>query len=214
MGYMRAGFEVHGVDINPQPNYPFEFTQGDVMSLDPEWISDNFDAVAASPPCQHYSVTSSLHTNEYPDLVGPVREMLIDTCLPYVIENVPGAPLKNPVTLCGSSFALPIRRHRLFESNVPLSAPGCDHDWQNHHTPYWVHQSVSNGGPRKTGVVSVHGDSQHGENGSRWTTEYNVRLASIALGIDWMTEKYELNQSIPPAYTFHIGRQLRALCGA
>lgn len=211
MGYVRAGFEVVGMDINPQSSYPFTFVQMDVMTLSPEFIAMEFDAVAASPPCQEYSVTKSLHTNEHPDLVEPVREMLRATGLPYVIENVPGAPLLDPVVLCGSSFALPVRRHRLFESNLPLSGPACDHGWQNRHKPYVVHNSKSGGGPSVTGVVSVHGAHQMSEDGFSWRKDYNVYQASVALGIDWMKTKYELNQSIPPAYTYHLGKQLLAM---
>lgn len=198
MGYMRAGFEVMGMDINPQPSYPFTFVQMDVMTLSPEFIAMEFDAVVASPPCQFYSITANLHTNVHPDLVAPTRALLRATGLPYVIENVPGAPLENPVVMCGSSFALPIRRHRLFESNLPLTGPACDHAWQNRHKPYIVHNSKARGGPARTGVVSVHGAEQHSEDGFSWRNDYNIWQASVALGIDWMKTKYELNQSIPP----------------
>lgn len=211
MGYMRAGFEVVGMDINPQPNYPFTFAQIDVMTLDPEFIASEFDAVAASPPCQLYSTTASLHENEHPDLVEPTRALLQATGLPYIIENVPGAPLFDPVTLCGSSFALPLRRHRLFESNLPLAAPECEHAWQNRHRPYWIWQSKSRGGPSRTGVVSVHGNEQHSEDGNSWRKDYNIYLASVALGIDWMKTKHELNQAIPPIYTYHLGKQLLSI---
>lgn len=208
MGYMRRGFDVWGMDWEPQPNYPFEFTQMDVMKLDPEAIAAVFDAVVASPPCPFYSVTKSLHNRVHPDLVGATRELLRATGLPYIIENVPGAPLEDPVMLCGSSFGLPLRRHRLFESNVPLVGLPCDHEWQNRHRPYLVHKSKGRGGPKATGVISVHGNHQHTEDGSSWRSDYNVWQASVAMGIDWMKTKHELNQAIPPAYTYHLGKQL------
>lgn len=212
MGYMRAGFEVFGMDINPQPNYPFRFIQGNVLNLDPGSLPLMFDAIAGSPPCQHYSTTASLHSSEHPDLVVPTRELFKASGLPYIIENVPGAPLLGPVILCGSSFALPIRRHRLFESNVRLSAPPCDHEWQNRHKPYVIKMSIGRGGSQTTGVVSVHGDSQHGEalqnDSLTWRNDYNLWQASVALGIDWMKTKHEVNQSIPPAYTYYLGKQL------
>ena len=124
-----------GVDINSQPHYPFTFFQDDALGYieDGEGWDDLmgfFDAIHASPPCQAYSRTGHLaraQGNEQSkmDLVGPTRELLIATGLPYVIENVPGAPLVDPVTLCGSMFGLAVRRHRLFESNVALMVPEC-----------------------------------------------------------------------------------------
>ena len=116
MGYHRAGFEVVGVDIAMQKNYPFEFHQADAL----EYLQEHgheFDAIHASPPCQAYSVTYSLpNVGEYPELIEPIRELLISSGKPYVIENVPGAPLINPVELCGSMFGLNVIRHRRFET--------------------------------------------------------------------------------------------------
>jgi DNA (cytosine-5)-methyltransferase 1 len=113
-----AGFDVVGVDIEPQPRYPFEFVQADALEVS----LAGFDAIHASPPCQDYSVTASLHTAEYPRLIGPVRERLTTAGVPFVIENVAGArrDMRNPVQLCGSSFRLGVRRHRLFETSVPV----------------------------------------------------------------------------------------------
>lgn len=134
VGYHRAGFDVTGVDIAPQPRYPFfEVHQQDAMAV----LSDvdycrQFDVIHASPPCQLYSVATLRRGrtyNRYPDLVGPVRAALRGIGRPYVIENVPGAPMVDPVTLCGSMFGLgttdaELRRHRLFESDQLLYAPG------------------------------------------------------------------------------------------
>lgn len=142
MGYHRAGFDVVGVDIAPQPHYPFEFHQADALTFPFDVFG--FAAVHASPPCQEYSVTRSLHRAEYPTLVEAVRARLLGTGLRYVIENVVGAPLTNCVTLCGSSFGLGVRRHRRFETNWTVwSPPQCRHDLQ----PAPI--DVTGGGPTK-----------------------------------------------------------------
>jgi DNA (cytosine-5)-methyltransferase 1 len=122
VGYHRAGFEVVGVDLHPQPHYPFEFHQADAMT----YPLDGFDAIHASPPCQAYSVANNIHGRaDHPMLIPSVRERLLATGLPYVIENVPRGPLINPVTLCGLTFGLNVKRHRLFESNVFMLSPPC-----------------------------------------------------------------------------------------
>jgi DNA (cytosine-5)-methyltransferase 1 len=193
VGYERAGFDVVGVDIKPQPHYPFEFHQADAL----EWLrlymldynATGFAAYHASPPCQAYSTTRTLHRGEYPALVGEVRRLLRG--LPYVIENVVGAPLINPVKMCGSSFGLPIRRHRLFESTLPLMSLGCAHK------PDPI--DVTGGGPSKAPRLDGAG--------GRSRKPKNVAEAGAALGIDWMTRD-ELNEAVPPAYTQFIGEQL------
>ncbi len=197
MGYHRAGFDVVGVDINPQPRYPFEFWQADALVALAKWESvGTFDAIHASPPCQTYSVTRSLHSAAYPDLVGVTRQLLNFTGLPFVIENVQGAPLENTVKLCGSSFGLGVRRHRLFESNVMLwNPPPCRHELQ----PEPI--DVTGGGPSK-------GPRLDGK-GGRSRKPRTVKEAGDAMGIDWMT-RAELNEAIPPAYTAWIGGQLIA----
>jgi DNA (cytosine-5)-methyltransferase 1 len=192
MGYHQAGFEVVGVDHMPQKRYPFEFIQEDAL----EYLAAHgyeYDVIHASPPCQAYSVTKSLHDNEHPDLVGPTRELLQAVSKPYVIENVPGAPLINPMQLCGSSFWLRVRKHRLFESTVFMLAPQCQHDWQNADKIYTIR---NHGKDRPSGVCYVFGNGSG--KGDDWAS---------AMGIDWMTRR-ELAQAIPPAYTEYIGRQL------
>jgi DNA (cytosine-5)-methyltransferase 1 len=194
MGYHRAGFEVVGVDIKPQPNYPFEFVCGDALEFlqGIGWVDDHFDAIHASPPCQAHTTLRHRTGNEYADLIPATRCALQATGLPYIIENVPGAPLLNPVTLCGTNFALGVdgrrlHRHRLFESNVPIMAMPCWHQGQ---------------------AVGVYGTG----GGGQMTRGYKARgvaQARIALGIDWMTLA-ELAQAIPPAYTEHIGGYLLA----
>lgn len=191
MGYHRAGFEVVGVDIAPQKNYPFEFHRGDALTFPLE----GFDAIHASPPCQAHSALRRVHQgNRYPDLLPATRERLTASGLPYVIENVPGAPMNCMIVLCGSMFGLgsggrQLRRHRQFETSFAIMSPPCQHQGE-------VIGVYGNGGPaRRTTTHS--GGSQ----GYRWE-------AREAMGIDWMRHE-ELSQAIPPAYTEWIGVRLR-----
>lgn len=198
MGYHRAGFEVVGVDIAPQPNYPFEFHQADALGfLKSQAQMPRFDAVHASPPCQHYS-TQTADRSKHEALIGPVREALIRLGNPYIIENVEGAAkeLIDPIRLCGSSFGMDIRRHRYFESNWPLVGVPCNHAWQ---TPRFRSLDIkSHRAGRLASVVGVHGHLNYPGEGP---------LREAAMGIDWMTQP-ELAESIPPAFTEFIGRQL------
>ena len=194
-GYHRAGFDVVGVDLLRESSNPHPRTVADVMTMDRRQLRA-FDAIHASPPCQRYSVTKSLHPDaEHPDLVGPVRELLQDSGRLWVIENVPGAPVQG-ITLCGSMFdGLRVRRHRLFESSHLLMSPGC-----GIHEPVWSH------------CTSEDWRNRHNvDMWSRWLTVTGhfpcVAAHADAMGIDWMTQK-ELAQAIPPAYTEFIGRQL------
>lgn len=186
-GYVRAGFEVVGVDINPQPDYPYEFHQADAMTFP----LDGFDVIHASPPCQSFTRAKHLRdaqgaTSSALDLVNPTRARLRMLGVPYVIENVPGAPLQG-VTLCGSSFGLKVRRHRVFESNVFIPALKCDHKTQG----------------RPIGVYHVLNDNipQGGK------TAETLEQAQEAMGIDWMKWN-SLKESIPPAYTQYIGETI------
>ncbi|MCC6158679.1 MAG: DNA cytosine methyltransferase [Deltaproteobacteria bacterium] len=196
IGYGQAGFDVVGVDIAPQPNYPLPFIQADVLSLDPDFLT-LFDAIHASPPCQAYSDLAKRNGNgdSWPRLIDPVRKMLIDTSLPYVIENVEGAPLENPVVLCGTMFpSLRVLRHRLFESNFLIMTP-----------PHPKHPKVHTFDRRK----SHFGKTDEWKDFVQVTGGGNCSLAAArdAMGIDWMT-KGEINEAIPPAYTRFIGEQL------
>jgi DNA (cytosine-5)-methyltransferase 1 len=209
VGYHRAGFDVVGVDIAPQPNYPFEFWQADaleVLERTERWLDDGalwrFDAIHASPPCQAHSTIAKQQRQrrpgvyEHPELVGPVRELLKATGLPYVIENVMGAPLVDAIQLCGSSFGLDLHRHRLFECSFPAMAMPCAHYWQ---TPRF--RTLDSRKPNAlASVVGVHG--HHNYAGER-------DLREAAMGIDWMDPR-ELTQAIPPAYTEHVGSYLLA----
>jgi DNA (cytosine-5)-methyltransferase 1 len=190
MGLHRAwsDAEIVGVDIHPQPRYPFTFVQAD--ALRPPFDLKEFDFIWASPPCQNYSLAASEWRKRgyvYPDLVEPVREMLKASGMPYVIENVERAPLNNPVLLCGSMFGLKTYRHRLFESNQVIGFQLC----QPH-----VKQ-VKMGRPHKEGdMISIAGHFP------------GLAYAKKAMGIDWMN-KAELAEAIPPAYSEYIARQIR-----
>lgn len=197
VGYHRAGFDVVGVDLHPQPNYPFEFMRADCRKVmqDFRWIADEFDAVHASPPCQAHSDLQRQSKIEYDDLVPSAQCWLNATGLPYVIENVEGAPLVDPVVLCGTMFpGLRVIRHRLFETNWPLTAP-----------PHGKHPLVFTHDKRKAHYGKLDQDTAFvqvigGGNAS-------VANKLDAMGIDWMTGR-EVNQAIPPAYTEWIGGQL------
>lgn len=199
MGYHRAGFDVTGVDIDPQPNYPFTFIQADALELDPEWVA-SFDVIHASPPCQSYSDLAKRNGNadEWPRLIEPVRDMLEATGQPYIIENVEGAPLLDPVVLCGTMFkGLRVIRHRLFESNIALEVP-----LHGKHPLVFTHDK------RKSHYGKLNQDHSFVQvTGGGNCTMKNARDAMG--GIDWMKTKTELNESIPPAYTQYLGKQMR-----
>lgn len=195
VGLERAGFEVTGVDINPQPRHRGgTFIQADALAFPLE----GFDFIWASPPCQAYSSLRFLNPGKtYPDLVAPIRERL-NSCAPNslrAIENVPGAPLLAPIRLCGSMFALRVQRHRLFELNFFVLPPACNHSAWAYDLP--VSKSNYRRGRRKSRVVGVYGGTQNNQPES-------VRMA--AMGIDWMNRR-ELTQAIPPAYAEWVGRQ-------
>ncbi len=203
VGYHRAGFtDIVGVDIKPQPRYPFAFVQGDALAYLAEH-GHEFDAIHASPPCQRYSQATFCRgaREKHPDLVDPTRLLLTATGKPWVIENVERSPLGAfSVCLCGLMFGLKVFRHRLFESNVFLMG--------QRHQPH---------GSRRVGkdgfvCVAGHGGQLTGwaGSGTRVTVPADHRNKASwerAMGIDWMT-RYELAQAIPPAYTEFIGRQL------
>jgi DNA (cytosine-5)-methyltransferase 1 len=197
MGYHRAGFDVYGVDIDPQPNYPFHFVQADALAF-LEFPLLGFDAIHASPPCQAFSDLQKQNKRTYPELIAPVRFRLQQSGLPYVIENVEGAPLHNPITLCGTMFpGLRVLRHRLFESNIRLSAPAhpAKHPLVFTHDKRKAHFGQLD---QNTAFVQVTG----GGNAT-------VANKADAMRISWMTG-HELNEAIPPAYTEHVGRQVMA----
>ena len=200
MGYHRAGFDVVGVDLSPQPRYPFTFIQADALEYldgftDPNHeLADAFDAIHASPPCQRYSQATRVHgqavIDSHPDLLAPTRARLIASGLPYIIENVPDAPMLGAMELCGSMFGLEVRRHRIFEGVVPMMAPAsCDHSQP---------------------AVPVYGHTGAGANRGRERARgrsNGVADWRRAMGIEWMTVN-ELAEAIPPAYTEWLGAYL------
>ncbi len=203
MGYHRAGFKVIGVDNKPQPNYPFDFIEMDALKFLQEVIDGTRpkpDAIHASPPCQRWGKLNkgtNGNANSHPDLLQPVRALLEVLKVPFIIENVPGAPLNNPLLLCGSMFnsLLQVQRHRLFESSMPLDPP----DWPCRHSLYGPRFPVrQNGKLHYSSVVWNFGHTHYRGEG---------KLRSEAMGIDWMSLA-ELTQAIPPAYTEFIGGQL------
>lgn len=206
VGYRRAGFDIVGVDIVDQPNYLYEFHQADAMT----YPLDGFDAIHASPPCKLFTTASNAQHKKddtsprlfdiHVDHLTPTLARFADLTVPWVVENVVGAPMPpGSVRYCGSSFGLDVRRHRLFASNTPLVAPPCNHAWQTprFQTLEWAGRQAG----RLASVVGVYGALQGGTD----TLESRQR----ALGIDWMPND-RLTQAIPPAYTEHIGRQLLA----
>ena len=191
MGYHRAGFEVVGVDNKPQPHYPFEFHQADALT----YPLKGFDAYHASPPCQGYIQRNKNLDTKWPKLIEPTRERLKGYM--YVIENVEGSPLINPLTLCGTMFGLPLRRHRLFESNPQIYFPPtqCNHWGTVAHGQFAAVYARGGKGPR------------HGAGIREAGPVAGAPTWEDAMVIDWMTVK-ELSQAIPPAYTEYIGKEL------
>lgn len=201
MGYHQAGFDVIGVDLSPQPRYPFGFIQMDALAVDKRFLR-TFDAIHASPPCQGY--TAMRHApgaKGAPRIIAQVREILEATGLPWVIENVEEArsEMREPIMLCGSAFDLgshgcELRRHRLFESNVSLYSKGCRH-----------------GDKPVVGVYGGHARIRSARHGGRGTQDAwpngHKPVAAEAMGMDWATLA-EMSEAIPPAYTKFIGMQL------
>ena len=192
-GYAAAGFEVHGVDLKHGKRYPYTYVRADVLDVlrDKNYL-DQFDVIHASPPCQTHSITQHLRnaqgkTTSKLDLIPETRAALIELGKPYIIENVPGSPLINPIQLCGSSFGLKVRRHRLFESNMALVGSVCDHKSQGR--PIGVYGSLNDEIPK----------------GGK--TAATIDEARAAMGISWAIWT-ELVEAIPPAYTKYLGEQL------
>lgn len=215
VGYDRAGWDLVGVDIAPQPNYPFEFHQGDALDVlrrmaaggTFDWLGPTlFGAVHLSPPCQGYTALKAVHGNEWPMLVEPVRGLMEDwrskpwgDGLPYVIENVQGSPLRRDLTLCGEMFGLSVIRHRYFELGG-WSATQPEHVPHRGRVRGWRHGTYYDGP-----YLAVHGDG-----GGKGT----VPEWQAAMGIDWTDTRHEIAEAIPPAYTEWIGRQLLDFTGS
>lgn len=192
-GYQLAGFHVTGVDIQDQSRYVGDvFIQADGL----EYLAAHgheYDFISCSPPCQSYSVTRTIHDNVYPELIAPFRELLIASGKPYVLENVPGARkhMRDPMMLCGTMFGLGVIRHRLFETNPKLyfAPASCCHN----------------------GRTAKRGEYDRGQGGFVTVAghNFNLKVASAAMGIDWMNHD-ELAEAIPPAYAAWLGAQMMA----
>jgi DNA (cytosine-5)-methyltransferase 1 len=179
-GLYNAGFQVVGIDIKPQPNYPFPFILADAITTLPR----RFDFVWASPPCQAHTLAQRIQGNEHPDLIEPTRKMLRASGIPYVIENVVGAPLENPILLCGSMFGLETYRHRLFECSFPIACP----EHPNH-----IASTTKMGRPVKPGeMMHIVGNFS------------GVDRARSIMETPWMSRD-GLREAIPPAYAEYIG---------
>lgn len=224
MGYHRAGFDIVDVDTKPQPHYPFPFVQWDALDYVAHY-GGWFDAIHASPPCQCYSRTRMILVgkglpNTHPDLVAPTRAALAQTGKPWIIENVPGAPLHDPLVLCGTQFNLRVYRHRLFEASFPLA--------ELSHTPHRRTTGAHRGYSKDTPMICVGGHNYNVSQGAAamgmtklgrppqpgtllHLVGYfsDVQAGREAIEVGWMTRD-ELSQAIPPAYTEFIGRQLLA----
>lgn len=181
MGLHLAGFDVVGVDIEDQPHYPFEFHKADAMT----YKLSGFDFIWASPPCQAHTLCQRIRANKHPELIPATRERLRGSDATWVIENVVGAPLVNPIELCGAMFGLRTYRHRLFECSFPIQVPA----HPEHHAPV-----------RKMGRPPKPGDFMHVVGNFS-----GVKQARVAMGIDWMPRD-KLREAIPPAYSEYIGK--------
>lgn len=209
VGYHRAGFDVIGVDNRPQPRYPFECWQLDALDALRQLVAGetlvDFAAIHASPPCQRYSVGLNVWHDEvrewHPDLIEATRELLVASGRPYVIENIPGSPLLDPVRICGSALGLDVERHRLFECSFSVLVPPCAHGWQ---TPRFAPNRSGRVG-RLARVITVAGRGSPPDEAD--AGEPKVEQWRRAMEIDWMSRE-ELREAIPPAYTELLGLQL------
>lgn len=193
-GYVEAGFEVVGWDLEPHPTYPWEFHLGDGLEVlaDVDYVQ-TFDLVHMSWPCQKFS-TATADRDRHPDLITPGRELALRTGVPYIMENVPQAPLINPVRLCGSSFGLKVRRHRAFESSLPLAGSACDHAAQGQPVGVYgdhfdTREYFRPDGTRRGGKATSMEEAYDAMGGLRW--------------MSWM----DLKEAIPSQYTAFLGRQ-------
>lgn len=180
-GLVEAGFQVVGIDIVPQPNYPFPFIRADAITTLPA----GFDFIWASPPCQAHTLAQRIQGNEHPDLIEPTRAMLRASGIPYVIENVVGAPLENAIMLCGAMFHLRTYRHRLFECSFPIDAP--------RHPEHIAPTTKMGRPPREDEFMHIVGNFSGVEH-ARWI-----------MGTQWMTRD-GLREAIPPAFSKYIGQ--------
>ena len=193
-GLVRAGFKVHGVDLVEQPEYPHSFGRADALSIPVEELR-YYDLIWASPPCQAFTAYKRRigHVREALNLIPQTRALLRAAGVPYIIENVVGAPLENPVMLCGSMFGIDVQRHRIFETSFPVVAPPCRHDVWTPRVPGATNRAPMS---RKTVEIGV----------------YRIPLETQrkAIGLDRKVSLHKLSQMVPPAYAEWLGLQARA----
>jgi len=188
-GLQRAGFHVVGIDLYPQPNYcGDQFIQCDAMTAKFQFLSV-FDFIWASPPCQRYTNAQRIRSNEHPDYVPRIREMLLESGVPFAIENVVGAPLIYPITLCGSMFGLRTYRHRLIETSFGIAQPA--------HPAHTARQAKMGRPAKADEFIQVVGNFS------------GASVAREAMDIEWMTRD-ELRESIPPAYSEYVAKAFLA----
>lgn len=191
-GYWLAGFDVTAVDRDPQPHFPtrpgLRFIQADAI----DYLAKHgheYHVRAGSPPCQAHTLAQRIQNNDHPDLIDPMRALMITAGGPYIIENVPGAPLIDPIEVCGAAFPrLRVYRHRLFEfgGGIHLAAP--DH-------PLHLWPTTKMGRPPRNGeFLHVVGNFS------------GAALVREAWQVPWMTRD-GMREAIPPAYTEFLGRQ-------
>lgn len=206
-GYNQAGFEIMGMDIKNQPNYPYKFQQSDALEIlkDVSFLK-SFDLIHASPPCQAHTRAKHLRTaqggkSRFTDLLTPCLELLRKSGVPWIVENVPGAPgMEKAVVECGSSYDLKVRRHRLFLSDdIPIEGSVCNHKKQGKPIGvYHVMGDTCKGVCSKTGKMVIGG-----------STAKNLEEGLWAMGMSRTITWNELKEGFPPAYTFHLGTQAK-----
>jgi DNA (cytosine-5)-methyltransferase 1 len=205
MGLHQAGYDVVGVDIKRQPRYPFTFIQGD--ALNPPLDLSRFDLIWASPPCQaHTALKTMWNAKRHENRITETRAMLANAGVPYVIENVPGAPLRAVIRLCGTAFGLAsdtadLWRHRYFETSFIILAPECRHSTRDPIGLYGGHQRN-----RRRATIGIHGEGCRDarRKHDRGVADFTVEDGRKAMDISWMTLA-ELCEAIPPAYSEFIG---------
>lgn len=219
-GLKQAGFDkIIGIDIEPHPNYPFEFIQADATN--PPLNLNYFDFIWASPPCQGFSVGTLRWRNKgkkYSNLIKPTRDLLIKSGKPFCIENVPNAPIKKHLLLCGQMFNLPILRHRHFELfGFRAEQPRHPHHFDSVNKGLLICVTTGTNGVggfgfrnkeeraaarkrKKSKWIQVAG---HGGDGFSST----LKSWQWAMKIDWITNKKYLAEAVPPAYSEYIGKE-------
>jgi DNA (cytosine-5)-methyltransferase 1 len=211
VGLYRAGFDVVGVDRVKQPRYPFPFVQGDATR--PPFDLRRAALIWASPPCQAHTAMKTMHNaKEHIDLIPTTRKLLREAGVPYVIENVVGAPLINPIKLCGTMFNLGVedaelRRHRIFETSFPVTAPKCRHGLRE--AVLGVYGGHIRNRKRRTIGVYGEGCRDSRRKIDKGVADFSIDQGRVAMGIDWMTTA-ELSQAIPPAYSEFLARAMLA----